>query len=125
MEKAHITGLEEQLIFIIEHITSILANNKPLLNLISKNLVMGALQSTLLSDEDSSDSFYQRFLRLVEEDEYEYQDVEIMLFTIVELAGSAGYNSILYEEPIPIDEYKPFLYRTVRLIIRSHRREKA
>ncbi len=46
-----------------------------------------------------------------------------MLFTIVEeeLAGSAGYNSMMYEEPIPIDDYKPFLYRTVRLIIRSHR----
>ena len=40
-----------------------------------------------------------------------------MLFTIVELAGSAGYNSILYQEPLPIEEYKTFLYRTVRLII--------
>ena len=44
-----------------------------------------------------------------------------MLFTIVELAGSAGYNSILFEEPLPIEQYKPFLYRTVRLIIASHR----
>ena len=43
------------------------------------------------------------------------------LFTIVELAGSAGYNSILYQEPLPIEEYKTFLYRTVRLIIESHR----
>ena len=48
-------------------------------------------------------------------------DVDVMLFTIVELAGSAGYNSMMYEEPIPIDDYKPFLYRTVRLIIKSHR----
>ena len=44
-----------------------------------------------------------------------------MLFTIVELAGSAGYNSILYNEPLPIEAYKPFLYRSVRLIIKSHR----
>lgn len=122
MEKAHVTGLEEQLIFIIEHIINKLSNNKPLLNLISKNLVMGALESALLTDEDNKDSFYQRFLRLVEEDPYEYQDEEIMLFTIAELAGSAGYNSILYEEPVPIEQYKPFLYRTVRLIIQSHRK---
>lgn len=46
-----------------------------------------------------------------------------MLFTIIELAGSTGYNSILFEEPVSIEAYKPFLYRTVRLIIRSHREE--
>ena len=50
-------------------------------------------------------------------------DIDIMLFTILELAGSTGYNSILFEEPVSIEAYKPFLYRTVRLIIRSHREE--
>ena len=57
----------------------------------------------------------------MEEDDYSYDNVDVMLFTIVELAGSAGYNSILYQEPLPIEEYKTFLYRTVRLIIESHR----
>lgn len=122
MEQSQVTGLEEQLIFIIEHITNILANNRPLLNLISKNLVMGALQSALLPAEES-ESFYESFLNLVKEDSYEYQDVEIMLFTIIELAGSTCYNAILYKEPVPLEQYKPYLYRSVRLIIRSHRVE--
>ncbi len=122
MEQSQVTGLEEQLIFIIEHITNILANNRPLLNLISKNLVMGALQSALLPAEES-ESFYESFLNLVKEDPYEYQDVEIMLFTIIELAGSTCYNAILYKEPVPLEQYKPYLYRSVRLIIRSHRVE--
>ena len=56
-------------------------------------------------------------------DTYNYKDIDIMLFTILELAGSTGYNSILFEEPVSIEAYKPFLYRTVRLIIRSHREE--
>ena len=121
MEQSQISGLEEQLIFIIDHITNILSGNRPLLNLISKNLVMGALQSALLSDETDDNSFYQSFLKLIENDAYEYEDVEIMLFTIIELAGSTCYNSILYEEPVTLDQYKPYLYRSVRLIIRSHR----
>jgi AcrR family transcriptional regulator len=121
MEEAQIVGLEEQLIFIIDHIINVLVHNKPLLNLISKNLVLGAIQSALLTGEENEDNFYQQFLHLVEQDDYEYEDIEVMLFTIIELAGSAGYNSILYEEPISIEEYKPFLYRTVRLIIESHR----
>ena len=121
LEESGITGLEDELIFIINHIIDLLVDNKPLLNFISKNLVMGALRSTLLTGENSNREFYEKFLELVEQDEYTYADVDVMLFTIVELAGSAGYNSVLYNEPLPIDAYKPFLYRSVRLIIKSHR----
>lgn len=121
LEKSGIQGLEEELIFIIEHVINALVDNKPLLNFISKNLVMGALRSALLTGENSGSDIYEKFLTMIKRDNYEYEDIDVMLFTIVELAGSAGYNSILYEEPIPIEEYKPFLYRTVRLIIESHR----
>ena len=109
------------MIFIIEHVFNTLTANKALLNFISKNLVMGALRSTLLTGENSDSDIYEKFLMLVEKDEHKYNDVDVMLFTIVELAGSAGYNSILYGEPLPIEEYKPFLYRSVRLIVKSHR----
>ena len=104
------------MIFLIDHLINHLKDDRALLNFISKNLVMGALRSALLTGEN-----YNHFLELVAADDYEYKDVDVMLFTIVELAGSAGYNSMMYEEPIPIDDYKPFLYRTVRLIIKSHR----
>ena len=117
-----ITGLEDQLIFIIDDIINILVNNKPLLNFISKNLVMGALKSAFWAEDEGDKIFYERYLELVEADEHEYQDIDIMLFTILELAGSTGYNSILFEEPVSIEKYKPFLYRTVRLIIQSHRK---
>ncbi|MEZ3434493.1 MAG: TetR/AcrR family transcriptional regulator [Lachnospiraceae bacterium] len=118
---AGIHGLEEQLIFIIDHVINALMDNKPLLNFISKNLVMGALRSTLITGENNDNDIYDKFLELVEHDDYSYSDIDVMLFTIVELAGSTAYNSILYEEPLPFEEYKPFLYRTVRLIIRSYR----
>lgn len=125
LESAGISGLEEQMIFLINHVIDTLMDNKPLLNFISKNLVMGALRSTLITGENSDNDTYEKFLELVERDVYDYTDVNVMLFTIVELAGSAGYNSILYDEPLPIGEYKPFLYRSVRLIIRSHRASKS
>ena len=121
LEASGIRGLEEEMIFIIEHVFNTLTANKALLNFISKNLVMGALRSTLLTGENSDSDIYEKFLMLVEKDEHKYNDVDVMLFTIVELAGSAGYNSILYGEPLPIEEYKPFLYRSVRLIVKSHR----
>lgn len=122
LDQSGITGLEDQLIFVIDHIIDKLVHNKPLLNFISKNLVMGALKSAFWTDEEGDANFYERYLELVDADKSDYEDVDVMLFTIVELAGSAGYNSILFGEPVPIDEYKPFLYRTVRLIIQSHKK---
>lgn len=121
LEKKQIHGLEDQMIFLIDHLINHLKDDRALLTFISKNLVMGALRSALLTGENSDREIYNHFLELVATDDYEYKDVDVMLFTIVELAGSAGYNSMMYEEPIPIDDYKPFLYRTVRLIIKSHR----
>ena len=121
LEKKQIHGLEDQMIFLIDHLINHLNDDRALLTFISKNLVMGALRSALLTGENSDREIYNHFLELVAADDYEYKDVDVMLFTIVELAGSAGYNSMMYEEPIPIDDYKPFLYRTVRLIIKSHR----
>ncbi len=119
------TGLEDRLIFTIDVIIDELVKNPAMLGLISKNLVMGALRSTFLTGESSENNrIYENFLKMVDADEYNYNDVDVMLFTIVELAGSAGYNSIQYKEPLPIEEYKPFLYRTVRLIIKSHRGKK-
>lgn len=122
LDHSGITGLEDQLIFIIDYIIDKLVHNKPLLNFISKNLVMGALKSAFWADEESDSDFYERYLEMIKLDAYDYEDVDVMLFTIVELAGASGYNSILFGEPVPIDEYKPFLYRTVRLIIQSHRK---
>ena len=119
-----IKAFEEQIIFIIDHVINTLMKDQPLLNFISKNLVMGALKSALLTGESTDRDIYEKFLDLVEKDEYSYEDVDVMLFTIVELAGSTAYNSVIYQEPLPIEEYKPFLYRTVRLIIESHRTEK-
>lgn len=118
---SNVQGLEEQLIFIINHVIDALKDNKSLLNFISKNLVMGALKSALLTGEDSDTELYEAFLKMVEQDAYSYEDIDVMLFTIIELAGSTAYNSVIYEEPLSIEQYKPFLYRTVRLIIESHR----
>ena len=120
LEENNIHGLEEQLIFIIDFIVEKLRNDEGLLRLISKNLIMGALRQTLISTEKRDNEVYNNFLKLVENDEYEYNDIDVLLFTVVELAGSTCFNSIIYNEPLPLDEYKPYLYRTVRLIIDSY-----
>ena len=48
-----------------------------------------------------------------------YRNPEVMLYMIVELIGSASYNSILNDEPMPIEKLRPFLMDAIRQIMRS------
>lgn len=122
--KTEITGLEESIIFIIDHIITDLETNKPLLSFISKNLSWGVFRTALntpLDKAEDSPNFYDAYLELIETDKEQYDNPEVMLFTIVELVGGACHSCILYSEPLPMADYKPFLYRTVQTIIRQHR----
>lgn len=38
---------------------------------------------------------------------------------IIELVSSTCFNSILYKEPLSINEFKPYLYETIKLLIES------
>lgn len=122
LTRRQISGVEKQIIFIVDYIIDYLNANRSLLTFISKNLVWGIFRNTLnIPAEDSDLNFYDIYLQMLAEDGSDYEEPEVMLFTIIELTGSTCYNSILYNEPISIDQYKPFLFRTIRLIIKSHK----
>lgn len=112
---------EEKIIVIVDNIVNQLNSNKSLLTFISKNLSWGIFKNALTSpstddDIDFSDVYYS----MLEDSPYKFNDPEIMLFMIVELVSATCYSSILYNDPCELDELKPHLYNTIRLIIRSH-----
>lgn len=124
LSKMDIINFQDRLLFIIDHVVDDLTKNKPLLTFISKNLGWGVFKTALENKNPSEDSkFYDMYLNLLKEDEYDYIEPEIMLFTIIELVGSTAHSCILSNEPLPISEYKPYLYQTIRMIIESHKIE--
>lgn len=122
VNQTNIENFQDKFIFIIDHIIDALTKNKSLLTFISKNLGWGVFKSALENRIVTEDlKFYDMYLNLLEADEYEYEEPEIMLFTIIELVGSSAYSCILSNEPVSIEEYKPYLYRTIRMILESHK----
>lgn len=112
---------EGRIIFIVDNIINQLNDNKALLNFISKNLSWGIFKNALTSPNNDDDVDFKYIYDLMLEDaSCEIDQPEIMLFMIVELVSSTCYSSILYGEPVEIDKLKPYLYSTIRDIIKLH-----
>ena len=123
LRKNYIQNLSDQVIFIINYVIDELTKAPTLLKFISKNLSWGIYNQTVLKiyedSEDAEDSVLNLFLKGVKESNLKLKNPEVTLFMIIELVSSTCFNSIIYNEPLPIDEYKPYLYDAIRELINN------
>lgn len=123
MRKNYIKDLSDQVIFIINYVIDELTKRPLLLKFISKNLSWGIYNTTVfkLYEEttDEEESVYNLFFKGVKENNLKLENPEVTLFMIIELVSSTCFNSILYKQPLPIEEYKPYLYETIRNLIKE------
>lgn len=116
-----IKTFENQIIFIANYIIDRLSEDKSLLDFISKHLSWGVFRNSLIARQDSSEySAYADILKLLRDSGHEFRDPEIMIYMIIELVSGAVYNPILYQQPVPLSQIKPYLYESIRSQIRMH-----
>ena len=123
LRKNYISNLSDQVIFIINYVINELAKSPTLLKFISKNLSWGIYSQTVIkiyeNSENNEDSVYNLFLKGVKDNQLNLKNPDVTLFMIIELVSSTCFNSILYNEPLPIEEFKPYLYETIRNLIEN------
>lgn len=119
---SEITNLKDQIIYIVHWIIYSLQNNHALLRLIAKNLSWGVFQSALENSSDDSDglNFWDLFWKMIPEESISQKEAEIMFFQIIELVGASTYNVILYNQPASLEEFTPYLERSIRLIMDAY-----
>ncbi len=121
LEKTDIKKLDDQVIFIIDYIIDVLNKNQILLQFIAKNLSWGIYTKTInelyQNTEAEESSMYQLFVKGIQEQNIKIENPEVTLYMIIELVSSTCFNSILYKEPLPIQEFKPYLYKEIRSLI--------
>ena len=121
LQESGITDFEERIIFIMDHVLDELAANKGLLAFIYKDLSWAVFKKALITPMTSDDvDFGEVYRKMIEESELQFTDPEIMLFLIIELVGSTGYSSIMYDDPVSLKDLKPHLEKTVRQIIHQY-----
>ena len=122
LRKNYIQNFSDQIIFIINYVIDELKKQPLLLKFISKNLSWGIYNKSIIkicdNGENSESSFYSLFLKGVKENNIKLDNPEVTLFMIIELVSSTCFTSILDKRPLPIDEYKPYLYNAIRQFIK-------
>ena len=121
LRKNYISDFSDSIIYIINYVIDELTKNPLLLKFISKNLSWGVFSKTVLNlydkSTDEEETVYDLFVKGIEENNIKLSNPEVTFFMIIELVGSTCFNSILYKEPLPIKEYKPYLYEAIRKLI--------
>ena len=97
LKKVNVPKFEDKIIFIADHIINALNEDKTLLTFISKNLSWGIFREALTSN--------------IAEDDVNFKDV------FYSMIDCAEYE---IEEPANIETIKPYLFTTIRGIIRQH-----
>lgn len=114
------TVCEEKVIFLIDNIISQFAADKTLLRFISKKLDWGMLKKVMTGTGSDGVDGYDIYGAVFGTGSDRYDNPEIMVYMIIELVSSICYSAIIMEEPAPIEELKPYIFRTVRQIMQSH-----
>ncbi len=126
-----IASFDDQIIFVINYLINELAANQMALRLIAKNLSLGVfnrkVQDYLVDDRSD---IVRSLLSAAKRSGIRLQNPRILLFMIIELTSSTCFSCILEERPLPIEEYKPYLFATIRQMIhdataktRNHRED--
>lgn len=123
MKRNYIQNFFDQIIFIINYVIDELAKSPLLLKFISKNLSWGVYNQTIIKlydkEDYKEDGLYSLFLKGVKENHINLKNPKVTLFIIIELVSSTCFDSILYKNPLPIEEYKPYLYDVIRNLIEN------
>ena len=83
--------------------------------------VYGGTDIQLTTPVSSDDvDFGEVYRKMIAESGLNFKEPEVMLFLIIELVGSTGYSSIMYDDPVSLNDLKPHLETTVRGIIKQY-----
>lgn len=120
LQKENINSLDDEIIFIVDHVINLLVKEPKLINFLSKDLSLGAYGEHFTKIASSDEiGIQEAFNQKLKEDNIKLQNKEVTFFMIIELVSATCFSSILYNKPLPIEEFKPYLYKTIRKIVKD------
>ena len=121
MHEKSFETFEDQVVFLCDYIIDHLDQDRSLLTLIAKHLSWGIFKNAMTKhDPDSEKNVYEIYEQIIAESGQDLKQPEIMIYMIAELVSGSIYSPILYQQPVPLAEIKPYIYEQIREIVRKH-----
>lgn len=112
---------EDEVVFLCDYLINALDRNRSLFTLISKHLSWGIFKNTMRKPISGTEkNVYEIYEQIISESGQKFRQPEIMIYMIVELVSGSIYSPILYQQPVPLEEIKPYIYEQIREIVRKH-----
>lgn len=120
MERQALTDSADRTLFVVDDILNQFQREPVLLRFINKNLSWGIFRKAMLrGSEDHEAEMEELFRRLLGEQWRQWPNLEAMLYLIIEMVGASCFSVILDRDPMPLEEFKPHLYRAIRALVKS------
>ncbi|MDF2557474.1 MAG: TetR family transcriptional regulator [Bacillales bacterium] len=112
---------EEYIHQIVDFIVDAFAKDKKLMRFINKNVSYSIFRAIRVTYPGSTEqkNILEILLNVFHEFNMRLKNPEITMYIIVELVGATCYNSIVYNEPLPLKEYKPYLHTAIDALMKN------
>ena len=118
LEKANVSSFEDELLFTTDYIIERFQKNHFFMEFIAKNLSWGIFKSVFTNGDPSfSSQFCDHYMTALKKYNVNCPAPELLLFTMIELIGSTSYNCIHNSQPVSMEEYLPYLHRSLHHIL--------
>lgn len=116
----------DKFIYIIDHIVDSVTEDVYFVKFISKHLLWGLFTKGprtpneyygIEENRATVLDFEVQIQNMLDADNVKVRDLRILLFTLLELVSSVTYDLALYNEPMSLEEFKPHLHRSIRLLV--------
>ena len=118
LEKANVSSFEDELLFTTDYIIERFQKNHFFMEFIAINLSWGIFKSVFTNGDPSfSSQFCDHYMTALKKYNVNCPAPELLLFTMIELIGSTSYNCINNSQPVSMEEYLPYLHRSLHHIL--------
>ena len=101
----------DKVIAILDDILDQMQRDPGMLRFINKNLSWGIFSRAV---GHSSIDYLSTFREILELGDMDETELQMTLYTVIELVGATCHSVILEQDPVDLKQYKPYLYRSVR-----------
>lgn len=109
----------DKLLVIMDDILFQLKENPLLLRFLNKRISWELFYKVM---EKNEEGYAAVFKNIPGQDDAGRKNLEIELFTIIEMVSAVSYSVILTSDPVSLEEFLPYLHRSIRAIVASFHR---